>query len=528
MPSPLEQYKKAYIILPDVWAIKGTDIVREFSGEEKDNLIVVSLNIVRELEKRKQEGSLMAAETLKFLSSTTGKKPIELYEDNYGAPKDKLYKSSQGDILVINPETHQSAGILEKETGEISLHRISQSLDKTFKGSELKKLTTIVTANTTTKMILENGQNFFNVETPDCLFVNPKIVYSGLTKAPDNFFDKLRNEGGSLDAKLVEEMLEEESLTPHQIIATSTGDKYAIVRANFHYDSKTGALKEADNFRVELIELKNELFRERLRIGGHSLASVLGITPRNNEQALALQYGIFNEHADIVFITGKKGSGKTTTTSVGAVELVTRYNWYTRRLRHQARQGMPNAEIMPALYDKIYLFTPDTVTGLPGELDSSTLFKLENFRIAHGYSKLASKLSFAEMFLDTDLVDAYSQRRSKKSTHIITPFYNWLSKRPVMTLGTFENNTLPNMSNCVIIVDDAQNIPPEHIHRILNHRGQNSKLIITGDSFQATNVNCGTYINGLTSAINDIKDQPNVALFYLPTSFNKQEQYKHY
>ena len=63
-----------------------------------------------------------------------------------------------------------------------------------------------------------------------------------------------------------------------------------------------------------------------------------------------------------------------------------------------------------------------------------------------------------------------------------------------------------SISNCYIIIDEAQNLSAHEIKTILTRVGQGTKIILTGDVEQIDNAELNQYSNGLTYAVERLKE----------------------
>ena len=79
-----------------------------------------------------------------------------------------------------------------------------------------------------------------------------------------------------------------------------------------------------------------------------------------------------------------------------------------------------------------------------------------------------------------------------------------------------------SFKNTLILVDEAQNFTPYEMKTTIERLGENSKIIIMGDTVQFDNPRCSKDINGLTSAINHYLKAPYSFLMYLPNNYRNQ------
>lgn len=160
--------------------------------------------------------------------------------------------------------------------------------------------------------------------------------------------------------------------------------------------------------------------------------SFRSVEPKNWAQGAYLE-AIRNN--DIVFGTGSAGTGKTYIAAMYAAEQIFYRN-----------------------VDKIILTRPNVEAGpslgfLPGELEEKYAPYLEPFADVF---KRALGVSFYEMLL-----------KSKK----IEP----------IPIGFLRGKTF---DNCIVLVDESQNVDPKCMELILGRIGENSKIIFSGDTAQ--------------------------------------------
>jgi len=58
-----------------------------------------------------------------------------------------------------------------------------------------------------------------------------------------------------------------------------------------------------------------------------------------------------------------------------------------------------------------------------------------------------------------------------------------------------------------VIVDEAQNLTPHEVKTIISRAGEGTKMVLTGDPYQIDNPYLDTSSNGLTYAVERLKQQ---------------------
>ena len=196
------------------------------------------------------------------------------------------------------------------------------------------------------------------------------------------------------------------------------------------------------------------------------------VEPKNKEQHFALQM-ILDETVPLVTITGLPGSGKTYLSLMTALHLVT-------------NNDTP--------YKRIIFTRPIQAVGkdlgfLPGDVNDKMAPWLnpiiDNFRNAFG------DLSYFEMLKDRGVFDvaplAFMRGRSFNDSYII--------------------------------VDEAQNATIHELKTIITRVGQNSKIILLGDTDQIDAPYLDTKSNGLTQVIEKMKNSTYTTHVNLPKGY---------
>lgn len=194
----------------------------------------------------------------------------------------------------------------------------------------------------------------------------------------------------------------------------------------------------------------------------YSGRGVWGVKPRNKEQRFALDM-LMNAEVPINTLVGLAGCGKSFLCLASALSLV-------------LDQGK---------YKKILVTKPIVPVGGKdiGYIPGGKLEKLNNW--------FASIYDNLELLLGNDkkLLEDYFER------------------------GIIEFEAMTYMrgrsiSDAIIIVDEAQNLNLNEIKTVLTRVGDNSKVVITGDTTQIDNIYINEMTNGLSVVIEKLKGSP--------------------
>ena len=187
---------------------------------------------------------------------------------------------------------------------------------------------------------------------------------------------------------------------------------------------------------------------------------IWGLRPRNKEQSFALDL-LTDPEVKVVSLIGRAGCGKTLLSLAAGLEQVLESKQYKKLI--VSRPVHP-------------LGTQD-IGYLPGTIEEKMAPWLmpiqDNLQFLMGDDK-----STLEMYVDKGIIEiealTYIRGRS--------------------------------ISNAFIIIDEAQNLTTHEIKTIITRVGEGTKIVFTGDIDQIDNVYVDATTNGLTYAIEKIKD----------------------
>jgi PhoH-like ATPase len=187
----------------------------------------------------------------------------------------------------------------------------------------------------------------------------------------------------------------------------------------------------------------------------------MGITPRNAEQAFALQ-ALTNDDVKLVTLAGRAGCGKTLLALASALDARNRY-----------RQILLARPIVP--------LSNRDLGFIPGDVDA----KLDPYM-----QPLYDNLTVLR-HENPGLKEELKQMMEDKQVEIAPLAY--IRGR--------------SLQRTFFIVDEAQNLTPHEVKTIITRAGEGTKIILTGDIQQIDHPYLDSMSNGLTYVINRMKGQ---------------------
>jgi len=186
-----------------------------------------------------------------------------------------------------------------------------------------------------------------------------------------------------------------------------------------------------------------------------------GVKPRNKEQKCGLDL-LMNHQIPLVSMIGRAGSGKTLMAIMAGLEQVL---------------GLEKGR-----YNRIIISRPIQTLGkdigyLPGTMEE---------KMAPWMKPIFDNMQFI-MGTDKTMLEAYLQK------------------------GLIEIEALAyirgrSISDAFVIIDEAQNLTAHEVKTIITRIGENTKIVLTGDIEQIDNVYTNETSNGLTYAIEKLKN----------------------
>lgn len=199
---------------------------------------------------------------------------------------------------------------------------------------------------------------------------------------------------------------------------------------------------------------------------------VYGIKARNFEQEMALDL-LLDDTVRLVSLSGKAGTGKTLLAMAAGLQKVVEEQKYKRLVISRP--------ISPLGHDLGYL---------PGS-------KSEKFNpwMQPIYDNMDILLSLHEEVK----TDAMKGKRKPSLEDFLD--YGFLELEP---LTYIRGRSLPDQ---FIIIDEAQNLTPHEMKTIITRAGENTKLVLTGDPYQIDIPYLDSSSNGLSVAVEKLKNE---------------------
>ncbi len=199
---------------------------------------------------------------------------------------------------------------------------------------------------------------------------------------------------------------------------------------------------------------------KKLKQASQTGFNVQGITPRNKEQAFAMDM-VLDQDIHMATLTGRAGSGKTLISIASAVHMVNNKK-----------------------YDKIIISRPvQSTSGEIGFLPGTKYDKMEpwiqpiidNFKIVFGPK---NGDHYFNMLLDKGVIE-------------------------IESLAFIRGRSLPNT---IFILDESQNITYKEAKAVTTRMGENSKLVLLGDLEQIDAPHLDSVTSGLGAVVEKFKD----------------------
>ena len=222
-------------------------------------------------------------------------------------------------------------------------------------------------------------------------------------------------------------------------------------------DGKKSALcrKHADN-RILLLDQSRE-------------NNVWNLSPRNKEQRMALDL-LLDPSIKLVSLVGGAGTGKTLLALAAALQLTLHENKFERIL--------VSRPIIPLGND---------IGFLPGSKES---------KLASWMQPVFDNLDF--------LLGCESERKPHSSSRYSVDGLLNSRKLDLEAITYIRGRSIPRQ---FIIIDEAQNLTPHEVKTIISRCGSDSKMVLTGDPDQIDNPYLDAAGNGLSYAVDRLKNE---------------------
>lgn len=239
-------------------------------------------------------------------------------------------------------------------------------------------------------------------------------------------------------------------------------------------------------------------------------SEVFGIIPKNDEQACALD-ALMDPDISLVTLIGKAGSGKTLIAVAAALECT---------LEHK-------------MYDKILIARPVQPMGkdigyLPGTLEEKLspwmqpifdnlefLFSIKKKHVGQYESVKKTKQKIRPGRTPNPKRGEKPEKPQSEGSASKKDYDFLLENQTIKVeaLTYIRGRSIPKQ---FIIIDEAQNLSPHEIKTIVTRAGEGTKIVLTGDTEQIDSPYLDEISNGLTYAVERLKELPitsHVTLF---------------
>lgn len=235
--------------------------------------------------------------------------------------------------------------------------------------------------------------------------------------------------------------------------------------------------KEADMIRFEHINMK--------RLEGRS---AYGITPRNPQQALALD-ALLDPDIPLVILTGPAGSGKTLLAMAAAME--------------QSDNAGNNKLFDRTIVTRSTTDMTESIGFLPGDESEKMAPWLGGFSDA---METLTSVSFDE----NDSEETKQMAKSDCTLEMVMQRNNIQFKSMNFMRGRSINK------GSIVLLDEAQNLTPHQMKSMLTRIGEGSKIVVMGNLSQIDDRYISAESSGLTHAVEVTKNFHGAAIFNLP------------
>jgi PhoH-like ATPase len=300
-------------------------------------------------------------------------------------------------------------------------------------------------------------------------------------KRPVTFVTKDVNLRIKADALgITAEDYEPSSVEPEQLYAGTTTLSIAAHQVDEFYQNKRLALKDANLKPNQYVILKDEVNPNHTGMGRFSkeldcivpvfkpLEGLWGIFPKNAEQAFAID-ALLNDDIKLVSLVGKAGTGKTLLAIAAGLAKTVDEGVYHRLL--------VSRPVFPLGKD---------IGFLPGNIEE---------KLNPWMQPIYDNIDF--LFGTTG---AKGRRGAGKGCQELMN-QGLLQIEP---LTYIRGRSIPQQ---YLIVDESQNLTPHEIKTIVTRAGDNTKIVLTGDSYQIDNPYVDSANNGLVYLVERFKDE---------------------
>ena len=501
-----KEYYNVFIPAPDVYAAGGREVFRMLRQDESDkptNLLVIPDTYLTQLERMKGvavEDSLAHIERIAEMQKKTSVASLGpgldavIYSTD-GARQEKDVEES------VRQQFRQSA-------------RESEEARPSFISNDVRR-----------RISLE--RQMLLVEKAEFLLVNKDVVLDGMIEPDDDskVLDALysSNKSKSIPLEQAIELMgrEDKGMDVNQFVRLRAPKEtlYAKVVGDFVRDKRGTRILDVKNPHLQLLDVRSP--GQEMRVGKHKMRDVLGISPRDMDQYLALQHGLLNPDVEILFLAGSQGSGKTLLSYVAAVDQTLWWDDEVRKLRGWGSQK-------GGLYSRMLLLKPTDIMGgksrdvgfLPGDLYQKLNPHLQPYIDSHKESEALKGFDFRQMILHPDYANDFGSTRTHKGKIAGSAYLS--PKREMVEVvhsGFIRGRSIPD---AFLLIDEGQNYTPYEMKTILERTGEGTKVVVMGDPLQQDNPKNTHSSNGFTHAISHLKNKPYSMVLALGENYRSQ------
>jgi PhoH-like ATPase len=396
-----------------------------FQFEEND--IVIPITVLEELDGFKKGNESINFQAREFVRNLDGLAQQPLFGKGVKIGPDL------GNIIVkVGGEYHKDIrAAFETRTPDHEILNVAYQLSREYPRREIILVSKDVNLRMKAKSLGLNAQDYRNDHVKDIASMYTGIRLKEHVESP--LVDKMYTQPFTLPPA---DLALDVPLVPNEYLIIRNGKKSALAT----YDHEHAVVRRVDK------------------------ASAYGITPRNAEQAFALN-ALTNPDVKLVSISGKAGTGKTLLALAAALERKKEY-----RQIFMARPVVP--------------LSNKDIGYLPGDIQS----KLDPYM-----QPLYDNLGVIQnQWAPTDA-------RHKRIREMLDD-----QKLVISPLAYIRGRSLVNI---YFIVDEAQNLTPHEVKTIITRAGEGTKLVFTGDIFQIDHPYLNSHSNGLSHLIEKMQGQ---------------------
>ena len=518
------QYQDAFIPFTDVFNLGGPSVFTHLdwnethkkNGDTAKNLIIVPLEFVEYLDEDMNSNQYSGAEdVLKFIQEAQKQQGARIDDSNLNKEGIVLYEVSEGlDLALVE---------LQEDRQKFSVTSLEERIRKAFEGRIKTDRPTLMTAEH--KYHIKYETRGMKIQEPHFLIVSEDIVNEGIITGNDELLAKLYENAGTVTLEIASNILDR-ILYPNQFIhfLGERGGQYARVEVDLDWNRDHTRIIGYQDARVSI--LSHNAQEKKIHIGNHHRNNILGISPKDIEQYIAMQYLLLNPEISIAFITGRTGSGKTVLTYPCIIDQILWYDQERRDLRGLSTDPKEKG----GFFDQLALFKSIDIIGgkdrnvgfLPGDLWEKLRDHMKPYIHAHRDTVMGQQFPFEEIFKHS----RYSQNGwDQRSEAAGKPIGDTGARLPPQNIAEVNHTGFIrgySFRNTIIVIEEAQNLTPYELKTVLERGGEGCKFIVIGDPAQTDNPRCSRKINGLTAAINEFLPKPYSGLINLAKNYRSQ------